>query len=217
MKNHSLLKNHDTRSHFGRVLWFCSGGSHWGALFFIPWILCSCATVDYLPPQQGTSAELQSLVAKSLEETLKEISFNPGGKKVEVHVKTVGAYETPLGLERYAKSLFQEWVVSRGGSIGQDGFRMDIFIPVMGATATSREMSYQYIPLYYSERYRTIRDVLVVVRNREGRVAYSWRGGQVGDWTDMYLMRIFGSTDDRPADRADDSPSDSAPAMSPFP
>ncbi len=162
---------------------------------------------------------MQSLVAKSLEETLKEISFNPEGKRADVHVEAVGGYETSLGLERYVKSLFQEWVVSRGGSIGKDGFRMDVFIPVLGATATSRELSYQYIPIYYSEHFRTTRDVFVAVRDREGQVVYSWRGGQAGDWADMYLMRMFRSLDHPPADGADRSRSDSdeGPPVAPFP
>ncbi len=209
MKNHFLTRYHLRPKDYAGASFGSSFASRCLLITFIPLIISSCATVDYLPPRQGTSAELQSVVARSLEETLKEIPLNPVGKKVDVHVEAVGGYETSLGLERYVKSLFQEWVVSRGGSIGKDEFRMDIFIPVLGATATSRELSYQYIPIYYSERFRTTRDVFLVMRNREGQVVYSWRGGQAGDWTDMYLMRMLGPTDHSPVDRVDTSGSDS--------
>ncbi len=155
-------------------------------------LLSSCATVDYLPPRQGTSAELQSILSKSLEENMKEIRFDPAGKVIDIHVQAIGGYQTSLGLERYVTSLFQEWVVKKGGKIGPEEFRMDVFLPVLGSTATRRELSYQNIPLYYSERFRTTNQLMVMVRDGEGRLVGTWKGGQAGDWADIYLMRIFG-------------------------
>src|SRR5512136_1433976 len=84
------------------------------SLFLLP----SCATVDYLPPEQGTSAELQSILAQSLEGNLKEIGFDPAGKTVDVQVRALGGHQTPQGLEKYVKSLFQEWTVGKGGKVG---------------------------------------------------------------------------------------------------
>ena len=155
-------------------------------------LLSSCATVDYLPPRQGTSAELQSILANSLEENIKEIHFDPAGKVVDIHVRAIGGHQTSLGLERYVKSLFQEWVVKKGGKIGLEEFRMDVFIPVLGSTATRRELSFQYIPLYYSERFRTNNQLMVVVRDGEGKLVGTWGSRPPGDWTDIYLMRMFG-------------------------
>ena len=77
---------------------------------FLPFLflLSSCATVDYLPPEQGTSAELQSILAQSLEGNLEEIGFDPAGKTVNIQVRALRGNRTPQGLERYVKSLFQE-------------------------------------------------------------------------------------------------------------
>lgn len=158
------------------------------SLFLLP----SCATVDYLPPVQGTSAELQSILAQSLEGNLKEIGFDPAGKTVDVQVRALGGHQAPQGLEKYVKSLFQEWAVLKGGKIGSGDWQMDVFLPVLGTTATRRELSYQYIPLYYSERFRAAGRLVVVVRDGEGTVAGIWRAGKGGDLADIYLMRILG-------------------------
>ena len=163
------------------------------ALFFLPLlILSACATVDYLPPRQGTSAELQSILARSLEENLKEISFDPAGKTVDIQVRALGGHQTPQGLERYVKSLLQEWTVQKGGKVGPGNWRMDVFLPVLGTTATRRDLSYQSIPLYYSERFRGTGQMLVVARDGEGKVAGVWRAGKGSEFADVFLMRILG-------------------------
>jgi hypothetical protein len=164
------------------------------SLLFL-FLLSSCATVDYLPPRQGTSAELQSILAQSLEGNLKEIGFDPAGKTVDIQVRALGGYQTPQGLERYVKSLFQEWAVKRGGKVGPGEWRMEVFLPVLGTTATRRDLSYQYIPLYYSERFRAAGQLLVVVKDGEGKPAGVWLTGKGGDLADIYLMKIFGPFD----------------------
>ena len=166
------------------------------ALFFLLLlILPSCATVDYLPPRQGTSAELQSILAQSLEENLNELSFDPAGKTLDIQVRALGGHQTPQGLERYVKSLLQEWTVQKGGKVGPRGWRMDVFVPVLGTTATRRDMTLQHIPLYYSEKFRGTGQLVVVVRNGEGKVAGVWRAGKGSDFSDIYLMRILGPFD----------------------
>ncbi len=185
MKTHPLLRG-------ARIL---------SPLLPILFLLCSCATVDYLPPQQGTSAELQAILAQSLEENLKEISFDPGGKTVEIQVRALGGYQTPQGLERYVKSLFQEWAVKKGGKVGPGEWRMEVFLPVLGTTATRRDLSYQYIPLYYSERFRGSGQLVVVVKDREGKTAGVWQAGKGGDFAGIYLMRMLGPFDVPPEKR----------------
>jgi len=155
-------------------------------------LLPSCATVDYLPPEQGTSAELQSILAQSLEGNLKEIGFDPAGKTVEIHVRALGGHQTPRGLEKYVRSLLREWTVGKGGKVGSGDWRMDVFLPVLGSSATRRDLSYQHIPLYYSERFRAAGQLVVVVRDGKGTVAGIWRAGKGGDLADIYLMRILG-------------------------
>jgi hypothetical protein len=165
---------------------------------FFSWtifILSSCATVDYIPPEQGTSAELQFILSQSLEGNMKEILFNPAGRTVDIQVQAIGGYQTSLGLEKYVKSLVQEWIVGKGGKVGPGEFRMDVFIPVLGTTATRRDLSYRNIPLYYSERFRATGQLIVVVRDAEEKIIGFWQGGQGGDMADIFLMRIFGPFD----------------------
>ena len=159
-------------------------------------LIPSCAFVDYVPPDQGTSAEWQSILAKSLEGSIKEIPFDPGGKVVDLQVRSLGPYKNSLGLERYVTSLFHEWIVSQGGKIGPGQFSLEILLPVLGNTATSRDFSYQYIPFYYSERLQATKRLIVVIRDAEGVVVRLWQGKQDGaDLADIYLMRIFGPFD----------------------
>ena len=173
-----------------------SGRAPIRALLFLSLIvLPSCATVDYLPPRQGTSAELQSILAQSLEENLKEISFDPAGKTLDIQVRALGGHQTPQGLEKYVKSLLQEWTVQKGGKVGPGSWRMDAFLPVLGTTATRRDMTVQNIPLYYSEKFRGTGQLVVVVRDGEGKVAGVWRAGKGSDFSDIYLMRILGPFD----------------------
>lgn len=165
-------------------------------LFFLSLIaLPSCASVDYLPPRQGTSAELQSIMAQSLEENLKDVSFEPAGKTVDIQVRILGGHQTPQGLERYVKSLLQEWTVQKGGKVGPGEWRMDVFLPVLGTTATRRDLSFQNIPLYYSERFRGAAQLVVVVRDGEGKIAGAWRTGKGSEAGDIFLMRILGPFD----------------------
>ena len=164
-------------------------------LFLFLFLLSSCATVDYLPPQQGTSAELQSILAQSLEGNLKEISFDPQGKTVDIRVHALGGHQTPRGLEKYVKSLFQEWAVKKGGKVGPGEWSMEVFLPVLGTTATRRDLSYQNIPLYYSERFRAAGQLVVVVKDGEGKPAGVWLAGKGSELADIYLMRILGPFD----------------------
>ncbi len=161
-------------------------------LFLSLSMIASCATVDYLPPQQGTSADLQIIVAQSLEDNLKEVLFDPAGKTVDIQVRVLGGQQTPIGLERYAKSLFEEWTVRKGGAVGPGGWRMDVFLPVLGTTATRRDLSFQYVPLYYSERFRGSGQMVVVVRDGEGKIAGAWRTGKGSDAADVFLMKMLG-------------------------
>ena len=158
-------------------------------------ILPACATMDYFPPGQGTSAELQSGLAKSLEANLREIPFDPVGKRVDLQVRAWGSYQSALGLEGYVRSLLREWIVSRGGEVGPGQFQMVVFLPVLGDTAVRRDLSYQFIPLYYSERFRAAARMIVVVRDAEGRTISVWHKGEAADLTDIYLMRILGPFD----------------------
>jgi hypothetical protein len=164
-------------------------------LLLFLFLLSSCATVDYLPPQQGTSAELQSILAQSLEGNLKDIGFDPAGKTVDIQVRALGGHQTPLGLEKYVKSLLKEWAVKKGGKVGPGEWEMEVFLPVLGTTATRRDLSFQYVPLYYSERFRAAGQLMVVVKDREGKPAGIWLAGKGGDLADIYLMRILGPFD----------------------
>ncbi len=167
-----------------------------GGLLLICSLLSACAMVDYLPPDQGTSAELQSLLAKSLEGNMKEIPFDPSGKVVDLQVKSFGPYKNPVGLEGYVKSLFREWIIGQGGRIGPGQLRMDVLLPVLGNAVTRRDLSYQNIPLYYSERFEATTRLVVIIRDSKGAVVDFWQGkaGRI-DLADVYLMRIFGPFD----------------------
>jgi hypothetical protein len=158
-------------------------------------IFPACALVDYIPPSQGTSAELQSVLAKSLEGNLREIPFDPAGKRVDLRVRAWGGYQNALGLEGYVKSLLREWIVSRGGEVGPGQFQMTVFLPVLGDTAVRRDLSYQYIPFYYSERFRASARMIVVIKDAEGRTLNVWYKGEGTDLADIYMMRIFGPFD----------------------
>lgn len=157
--------------------------------------LSSCATVDYTPPGQGTSAELQSILAKTLEENMKDIPFDPAGKKVHLQIHAWGSYQNSLGLERYVESLFREWILDKGGEIGPGQFQMAIYLPLLGNTAVGRELSYQYIPIYYSERFQAMARIIVVIRDAEGKTIRVWQKGEGASISDIYLMRIFGPFD----------------------
>jgi len=158
-------------------------------------LLSSCATVDYTPPGQGTSAELPSILAKTLEENMKDIPFDPAGKKVHLQIHAWGSYQNSLGLERYVESLFREWILDKGGEIGPGQFQMAIYLPLLGNRAVGREMSYQYIPIYYSERFQAMARFIVGIRDAEGKTARVWQKGEGACFSDIYLMRIFGPFD----------------------
>jgi hypothetical protein len=72
---------------------------------------------------------------------------------------------------------------------------MEVFLPVLGTTATRRDLSYRFIPLYYSERFRAAGQLVVVVKDREGKATGIWQTGKGGDLADIYLMRIVGPFD----------------------
>jgi hypothetical protein len=160
-------------------------------LLFFP----ACAFRDYSPPDQGTSAELQSILSQSLERNMKGIPFDPKGKTVNLTVQALGSFRNAQGIEGYVKSLFREWIVGQGGKIGSGQFQMAVFIPVSGDTATRRDLSFQNIPLYYSERFQATTRLMVVIRDAQGKIMRTWQKGHEAGLSDIYLMRILGPFD----------------------
>ena len=158
-------------------------------------LLPACARKDYWPPDLGTSAELQSILAKSLEGNLREIPFDPAGKRVDLQVRAWGTFQNAVGLEGYVRSLFREWIVSRGGEVGPGQFQMAVFLPVLGHTAVRRDLSYQYTPIYYSERFRATARMIVVIKDAGGKTVEVWQKGEGADVAEVFLMRIFGPFD----------------------
>jgi len=158
-------------------------------------LLPACAHKDYWPPDLGTSADLQSILAKSLEGNLREIPFDPAGKRVDLQVRAWGTFQNALGLEGYVRSLLREWIVSRGGEVGPGQFQMTVFFPVLGHTAVRRDLSYQYTPIYYSERFRATARMIVVIKDAGGKTLEVWQKGEGVDSADIFLMRIFGPFD----------------------
>ena len=162
------------------------------AIGFLP----ACALRDYYPPGLGTSADLQGALAQSLEQNMKEIPFDPAGQVINLRVQAFGAFQRTQGLEGYVRSLFHEWIVSRGGNIGPGQLEMTVFLPMIGNSATRRDLSYWLIPLYYSERFRANSQMAVLVRDREGKIVNFWAGKRGGeDLADIFLMRMFGPFD----------------------
>lgn len=155
----------------------------------------ACATVDYLPPHQGTSSELQAILARSLEDQVKAIPFDPRGKILDIQVRAWGSMRNPHGVEGYVQSLLREWVVQKGGTVGSGGLRMTVLLPVLGDTATRRDLSYRHIPLYYSEQFYATVQLLVILRDEQGKIISSWHGKDAAVTTDAFLMRFFGPLD----------------------
>jgi len=167
----------------------CLASLLWGSATF----LSACALVDYIPPGQGTSVDLQISLAKSLEENMKKIPFDPAGKTVDLRVVTFGCFRCASGPEGYVQSLFQEWIIVKGGHITPGGeFQMSVYLPAFGNVTTRRDLSYQLIPLFYSERFRTTARLAVLVRDAQGKVVSLWQGGEGDDLEDIYLIRMLG-------------------------
>lgn len=173
-----------------------------GCFLSIFFFLASCATVDYIPPGQGISADLQLVLAESLEKDMREIPFHPAGKKVDLHVRAFGSYRSALGLEGYVKSLFHEWIVCKGGTVEDGGeYRMDVYLPALGDIATQRDLGYRGVPIFYSERTQASARIIVLVRDSEGRTVSVWQRWPEAESLDVYLMRIFGPLKVQPRGR----------------
>lgn len=158
--------------------------------------LSACATVDYIPPPQGTSADMQISLARALEKNLREIPFDPSGKELDLKVYGLGCFQCASGLEGYVRSLFQEWITSRGGKTGPGGdLELLVYLPALGNLTTTRELSYQNIPIYYSERFQTAARMVVVLKDTRGKTLGLWQSGHGEDSADVFLMRIFGPVD----------------------
>jgi hypothetical protein len=93
------------------------------------------------------------------------------------------------------KSLLREWIVGRGGEVGPGQLQMVVFLPILGHTAVRRDLSYQYTPIYYSERFRAMARMIVVIKDAEGKTLEVWQKGKGADLADIYLMRMFGPFD----------------------
>jgi hypothetical protein len=72
---------------------------------------------------------------------------------------------------------------------------MAVFLPVLGHTAVRRDLSYQYTPIYYSERFRATARMIVVIKDAGGKTVEVWQKGEGADVAEIFLMRIFGPFD----------------------
>jgi hypothetical protein len=155
-------------------------------------MLSACATVDYLPPRQGTSADLQRILSQSLEFQMARLAWEPQGRTVDLQVRAWGGFQQPLGLEKYIRSLFQEWLIQRGGKIGAGDLQMTVLVSAFGSGVTRRDLSFRNIPLYYSEDLDAALEMAIWVRDRDGGLLHFWKGQQKSDTTDAFLMRFLG-------------------------
>jgi hypothetical protein len=151
-------------------------------------------------PGNGASADAQRIAAESLERGLAPLGALASGKDVSVKIIRRPGRAGTDPIVRYAGDLLRELVISGGGRyVGEEGgdLRLEIHAAQPGTNVTERNFILPVtqtvrVPLFYSEGFGGVSDLVVVARDSCGNLLpRTPRQGEMGE-AEYYLFRVIG-------------------------
>jgi hypothetical protein len=165
-------------------------------LFLLP----GCATKMYDNAKTGESADLQELLAKSIEEAFASIPEEIWSHRISLEIAAPRG--DGRGLSPYIRQHLTEKINSHGGTLeSPHEVYMRVVVPASGTLITERRLSLTAnvggignlrLPIFYGETFKGLTRTLIFCRDEEGRLQQVLRGEQKKTSHEIYWFWVVG-------------------------
>ena len=171
------------------------------SLFLFP--LTGCATKMYDNAKTGQSADLQELLAQSLEEAFAAIPEEIWSHRISLEI--AAPQGDGRGLSSYIRQHLTEKIYRHGGTLeSPHEVYMRVLVPASGSLITERRLSLTAnvggignlrLPIFYGETFKGLTQTLIFCRDEEGRLQQVLRGEQRKTSHEIYWFWVVGPFD----------------------
>jgi len=159
-----------------------------------------CATKVYTSAKSGPSADLQEVLANSIEEAFAAVPEEVWGHRILLRVTAPPG--RGHGLAAYIRQYLAETIFRHGGSLDPPyDLQISIIVPASGNLITERRLSLTMnigglgnvrIPLFYGETFKGLTHTLILCRDEEGRLCQVLKGEQRRASHEVYWFWMLG-------------------------
>ncbi|MDH7498947.1 MAG: hypothetical protein QHH30_00995 [candidate division NC10 bacterium] len=166
-------------------------------------LLClssGCATKIYDSPQSGSSADLQQVLANSIEEAFTSVPEEVWGHRISLQIAAPPGKGDALAA--YIRQYLREIIAREGGSLEPPyDLQITILVPASGNFVTERRLSLTLniagagnvrLPLFYGETFKGLTQTLILCRDGEGRLFQVLKGEQKRATHEIYWFWMLG-------------------------
>jgi len=159
-----------------------------------------CATKIYDSAQSGPSADLQEVLANSIEEAFAAVPEEVWGHRISLQI--VAPPGKGGALARYIRQSLREVIARHGGSLEPPyDLQIMILMPASGNFITERRLSLTVniggvgnvrVPLFYGETFKGLTQTVILCRDGEGRLCQVLKGEQRRSSHEIYWFWMLG-------------------------
>ena len=159
-----------------------------------------CATKVYNSAKSGPSADLQQVLANSIEEAIAAVPEEVWGHHISLQVTAPPG--GGQGLAAYMRQYLAETISRHGGSLEPPyDLQISVIIPTSGNLITERRLSLTMnvggignlrLPLFYGETFKGLTRTWILCRDKEGRLCQVLLGEQKRTSHEIYWFWMLG-------------------------
>lgn len=159
-----------------------------------------CATKVYTSTKTGSSADLQEVLANSIEEAFTSVPGEVWGRRISLEVPP--SQGETLGISAYIRQYLEETISHHGGSLEPPHeLYVRVFVPATGNLITERRLSLTMniggvanirIPLFYGETFKGVTQTIICYRDEKGKLCQLSRGEKKNVFHEIYWFWMLG-------------------------
>jgi hypothetical protein len=168
-----------------------------GLLLFLS---LGCATKIFNSTTSGPSADIQEVLAHSIEEAFSAVPKEVWGHRISLQITAPPG--KGYGLSAYIRQYLAEKIARHGGSLEPPhDLQVSIIVPASGNFITERRLSLTLnvggignvrVPLFYGETFKGLTRGLILCRDEEGRLCQALQGEQKKASHEIYWFWMLG-------------------------
>jgi hypothetical protein len=159
-----------------------------------------CATKVYTAAKTGSSADLQEVLARSIEEAFASVPEEVWAHRISLEVIPSGG--EVMGVSAYIRQFLTETISRHGGSLQPPHeLFIQVIVPASGSLITERRLSLTMnlggvanirIPLFYGETFKGVTQTVIYYRNEKGELRQLARGEKKNAFHEIYWFWMIG-------------------------
>jgi len=163
-------------------------------------LLLGCTTKIFNSVTSGPSADIQEVLAHSIEEAFSAVPEEVWGHRISLQITAPPG--RGYGLSGYIRQYLAETIARHGGSLQPPyDLQVAIIVPASGNFITERRLSLTVnigglgnvrVPLFYGETFKGLTRALILCRDEEGRLCQVLKGEQKRVSHEIYWFWMLG-------------------------